>query len=108
VQNWLNFTDKNITVTRLGPTGRIGLEDSLMNSQNVGSAILAERAELQTQAARGVGGVVPNATPEEMGLDDLVDYQPVPPRRIARIVVRYERAGRGKPLPYFIEEVSPE
>ena len=76
-----------------------------MNSQNVGSAIPAEKVQFETQTARDVDGVIPTATAEEMGLDDLVNYQPVPPRTVTRIVVRYERAGRGSPLPYFIDEV---
>jgi hypothetical protein len=79
-----------------------------MNSQDVGSATLAEKTEFEAQAARDVDHAIPDGPAGEIGLDDLVDYQPVPPRRVAPIVVRYQRVGRGRALPYFINEVSRE
>jgi hypothetical protein len=79
-----------------------------MNSQNVDSVTVVEKTEFESSTARAVDGVGSNSAAEEIGLDDLLGYQPVPPRRVARIVVRYQRVGRGRPLPYLIDEVSPE
>jgi hypothetical protein len=44
---------------------------------------------------------MPNEVPnQEVGLDELVDYKPVPARRVVRVTTRYQRQGRGRPLPY--------
>jgi hypothetical protein len=79
-----------------------------MKSHNVGSNILPEKTELEIMPARQADGVPANGITEEVCLDDLLDYQPVPPRRVTRIAVRYQRRGRGLPLPYFLDEVSQE
>ncbi|MFI5458513.1 MAG: hypothetical protein ACHRXM_24030 [Isosphaerales bacterium] len=75
-----------------------------MSSQNAGSTILGEQTQSETIPERAANGAPTNATTEELDLDDLLDYQPVPPRRVTRISVRYRRLGRGRPLPYFLDE----
>ncbi len=37
-----------------------------------------------------------------------IQYQSVPPRRSARVCVRYRAAGRGRPLPYFLNREADE
>ncbi len=36
-----------------------------------------------------------------------ITYTPVPPRRSLAVTVRYQMRGRGKPLPYPIEDDEP-
>jgi len=75
-----------------------------MSSQHDGSTILGEQAQSETIQERGASGAPTDATSEELDVDDLLDYQPVPPRRVTRISVRYRRLGRGRPLPYLLDE----
>jgi hypothetical protein len=76
-----------------------------MNSQNVDSTTLDERSKAQNMPERGVNRApTDSATDEECDLDDLLAYQPVPPRRIVTISVHYRRLGRGRPLPYLLDE----
>jgi hypothetical protein len=79
-----------------------------MRSQNVGSAILAENTESENMPAGAAEGVPTEGTTEELGIDELLDYEPVPPRLVTRISLRYQRPGRGRPLPYLLDEVGPE
>jgi len=75
-----------------------------MNSQNVGPTILGEQTQSETIQERGPDCAPTDDTTEELDLDDLLDYQPVPPRRVTRISVHYRRLGRGRPLPYLVDE----
>ena len=45
---------------------------------------------------------------EEFDLDELVDYKPVPPRHVVSITVEYRQIGRGRPLPYILDEDGDE
>ena len=80
-----------------------------MNSQNVDSVTQDGRSNAQTMPERGVNGApTGGTTDEEWDLDDLLVYQPVPPRRIVTISVQYRRLGRGRPLPYLRDEDGEE
>jgi hypothetical protein len=37
-------------------------------------------------------------------LEELLDYWPVPPRRVVTISGQYQHLGRGRSLPYELEE----
>jgi hypothetical protein len=80
-------------------------EDLLMNFRNVRSNKLAEKPEATTMPAWETDAV-PSEETEERGLDDLLAYQPVPPRRVTPISVRYLLQGRGRPLPYTLDEAG--
>lgn len=41
---------------------------------------------------------------EAANLDDLLIYQPVPPRRVMRIAIESRSPDRGRPLPYVLDE----
>jgi hypothetical protein len=82
-------------------------EDFLMNSQNIRSIKMAEKTEAVTKPSRGADAV-PGEETEELVLDDLLAYQPVPPRRVTRISVQYHLQGRGRPLPYSLNEAGQE
>jgi hypothetical protein len=41
---------------------------------------------------------------DELDLDELRDYQPVPPRQSHTVLVRLRQGGRLKPLPYPLDE----
>jgi hypothetical protein len=86
----------------------MGSEDLLMNSRNVGSTIPGEQTQSETIQQRGAHGAPTDDKTEELDLDDLLDYQPVPPRRVTRISVQYRRLGRGRPLPYRLDEDDEE
>ncbi len=82
-------------------------EDRLMNSQNARSIIAAEKTVAVAMVARG-SDAVPIEETAEPPLDELLAYEPVPPRRVMRISVRYHLQGRGEPLPYFLGEAERE
>jgi len=75
-----------------------------MSSQNAGYTILGEQTQSETIQERGANGAPTDGITEESDLEDLLDYQPVPPRRVTRNSVRYRRLGRGRPLPYLLDE----
>jgi hypothetical protein len=74
-----------------------------MHSQNLDSKIRAEPADSQPLPAQAANGAPGDCTTEESDLGDLLDYQPVPPRRVVTISVRYRHLGRGRPLPFRTE-----
>jgi hypothetical protein len=76
-----------------------------MNFRNVRSNKLAEKPEATATPAWETDAV-PSEETEELGLDDLLAYHPVPPRRVTRISVRYLLQGRGRPLPYTLDEAG--
>ena len=75
-----------------------------MHSQNLDRKSLAEPDEPQLLPAQAANGAPCDGTIEESHLDDLLEYQPVPPRRVVTISVRYQHLGRGRPLPYRVED----
>ncbi len=75
-----------------------------MHSQNLNTNILDELAEPPTVPTEGANGARANGVTEEAELDDLLDYKNVPPRRVVTISVQYRRLGRGRPLPYTVED----
>jgi hypothetical protein len=80
-----------------------------MSPENVDSTTLYERSKARTIPESEVNGAPPDgAADEERDLDDLLAYQPVPPRRIVTISVRYRPLGRGRPLPYVLDEDGEE
>jgi hypothetical protein len=79
-----------------------------VNSQNVGAIVVAEKSEPASANARGEHDMPTEAPIQELGIDELLDYKPVPPRRVVRTYARYRRQGRGRPLPYLLDEAGPE
>ena len=75
-----------------------------MHSQSLDTHILAEPVDSQAAPAQCADGAPSDSTTEESNLDDLLNYQPVPPRRVVTISVRYRHLGRGRPLPYQLED----
>jgi hypothetical protein len=75
-----------------------------MHSQNLDTNTLVESADPQTVPARGANGAPLDSTTEDSDLDELLDYQSVPPRRIVNISVQYRHLGRGRPLPFVLED----
>jgi hypothetical protein len=78
-----------------------------MNSQIVGAVVVAEKSN-ETVKAAGDQCIPTEAPIQNLGLDELLDYKPVPPRRVVRINARYQRQGRGRPLPYLLDEAGDE
>ena len=80
-----------------------------MSPENMDSTALCERSKTRTIPEGEVHGAPPDgATDEEWDLDDLLAYRPVPPRRIVTISVHYRQLGRGRPLPYMLDEDGEE
>lgn len=53
-------------------------------------------------------GVVPCQPEDELLEDEDYNYNPVPPRRVVTYKVRIKVIGRGKPLPYPLDEEDEE
>jgi hypothetical protein len=87
---------------------RMHREDVAMNSQNADSIAGDEQTIIQMMPVNAADGALISGTIEERGVDELVDYGPVPPRRIITISVRYRNLGRGRPLLYPLEEETEE
>ncbi len=85
----------------------VSLRDLLLWFQN-GSIVVAEKSEPASANARGDDDMPTEATIQELGVDELLDYKPVPPRRVVRTYAQYRRQGRGQPLPYLLDEAGPE
>jgi hypothetical protein len=79
-----------------------------MKSRNVDSSILGDQTKTQTAPERETNGDPADSAAAEFDLDDLVDYEPVPPRRVVSITIQYRQIGRGRPLPYILDEDSKE
>jgi hypothetical protein len=78
-----------------------------MNSQIVSAVVVAENSNETVKA--GGDQCIPTETPiQNLGLDELLDYKPVPPRRVVSINARYRRQGRCRPLPYLLDEAGCE
>jgi hypothetical protein len=48
-------------------------------------------------------GVLPDQPAEDAEAEE-IQYNPIPPRRVITISVQYVLQGRGKPLPYELDE----
>jgi len=79
-----------------------------MKSRKVDSSTLDDQTKTQTAPERETNGDHADGAAEEFDLDDLVDYEPVPPRRVVSITNQYRRIGRGRPLPYILDEDGEE
>jgi hypothetical protein len=75
-----------------------------MHSPNLDTDILAEPADPQAVPAQGAGGAPVEAATQKSYLDELLEYQPVPPRRVVAFSIPYQHLGRGRPLPYLLED----
>ena len=75
-----------------------------MNSQNVDSIIGDEQIKPLMMPAQGANVGPADIITEEWDLNELIDYMPVPPRRVLTTSVRYRHLGRGRPLPYPLPE----
>jgi hypothetical protein len=75
-----------------------------MHSQNLDTNTLDEPADPQTMQDQGAHGAPVGGMTEESDLDDLLDYKHVPPRRVVTISVQSRHIGRGRPLPYSVED----
>jgi hypothetical protein len=77
-----------------------------MQSQNLDANVLAEPVDPQAVPAQCADGALSpsDSTTEESNLDDLLNDQPVPPRRVVTISVQYRHLGRGRALPYQLED----
>jgi hypothetical protein len=77
-----------------------------MQSQNLDANVLAEPGDPRPVPAQCADGAPSpsDSTTEESNLDDLLNYQPVPPRRVVTISVQYRHLGRGRPLLYQLED----
>jgi len=84
------------------------LEDLAMESRKVDSTAVDHQTNPQAAPARRTNGDGVDGQAEESNVDDLVNYQPVPPRRVMRISVESRRLGRGRPLPYALDEDGEE
>ena len=73
-----------------------------MKSQNVGAIVVAEKSEPASANAPGDHDMPTEAPMQELGVDELLDYKPVPPRRVVQTYARYRRQGRGRPLRFAI------
>ena len=79
-----------------------------MNPQNDDTTVIAEKCEPETVNVRAGFGMLTEGPNEEAGLDELVDFKPVPLRRVVRMTTRYQRQGRGRPLSYLLNEAGSE
>jgi hypothetical protein len=75
-----------------------------MHSRNLDTSILDEPANPPSVPIEGANGAPVDGMTEESELDDLLDYEHVPPRRVVTISVQYRYLGRGQPLPYPVED----
>jgi hypothetical protein len=75
-----------------------------MSAPHVDTPILAEPGDPRTVPAQGANGAPVDAAAEESDLDELLNYQPVPPRRAVTLSVQYRHLGRGRPLPYSLKD----
>ncbi len=79
-----------------------------MKSRNVDSTALDDQTKTQTAPERETKGDRADGAAEGSDLDDLVDYKPVPRRRMVSISIQYRQIGRGRPLPYILDEGGEE
>lgn len=78
-----------------------------MKSHDVGTKAPGTQTEPQTAPA-APNGEAASGLADELNLDDLIDYEPVPPRRVVTISIQYRWLGRGTPRPYVLDEDSAE
>ena len=57
----------------------------------------------QPCSAPPVTAATPDLDTEDLADDDF-QYNPIPPRRVVTILIRYELQGPGQPLPYDLDE----
>ena len=79
-----------------------------MESRKVDSTAVDDQTNSQAAPGRRTNGDGVDGQAEESNVDDLVNYQSVPPRRVMRISVESRRLGRGRPLPYALDEDGEE
>ncbi len=72
------------------------------------SNILDEPTRIRSIPERGIEGIPHETRIEDVELEELLNYQPVPPRRVVTMAVPYRQVGRGRPLPYHLEEDGAE
>jgi hypothetical protein len=84
------------------------LEDLAMESRKVDPTAVDHQTNPQAAPGRRTNGDGVDGQAEESNVDDLVNYQTVPPRRVMRISVESRRLGRGRPLPYALDEDGEE
>jgi hypothetical protein len=94
----------NPTRIRSGVAGRMSWEDLLMNAQTVDSTALDEPTRIRSLPERGTNGNSHDGGIDEAEREELLNYRPVPPRRVVTMPVQYRQLGRGRPLPYHLEE----
>jgi hypothetical protein len=75
-----------------------------MHSQNLDTSGLDALVDPQAVPTEGANGAPADGVTEESDLDELLDYKHVPPRRVVTISVQYRYLGRGRPLPYLVED----
>jgi hypothetical protein len=97
-----------ITRYAYGPVGRMGFGESWHALTESWLRHPGREYRIRKHARGAAEGVPTEGTTEELGIDELLDYEPVPPRLVTRISLRYQRLGRGRPLPYLLDEVGPE
>jgi hypothetical protein len=79
-----------------------------MKSQDVNSTALGSQIDPQTAPLLRQTGEGTFETAEEANLNELADYVAVPPRRAVSISIQYRKLGRGRPLPYILDEDGAE
>lgn len=77
-----------------------------MNSQPINSA-LDERVLPEVASEAGHNGSPPENRSQEAETEGL-NYEPVSPRTVVTVSVRYRFCGRGRPLPYPLDEGNGE
>ena len=103
----IRLTDRSTLVLSCR-VGKMRLEDLAMESRKVDSTAVDHQTNPQAAPGRRTNGDGVDGQAEESNVDDLVIYQPVPPRRVMRISVESRRLGRGRPLPYALDEDGEE
>jgi hypothetical protein len=79
-----------------------------MSVQNVNSTSLDKTPPFQSLPDHGTPDAAGEGRTKQGDLDELLDYQPVPPRHVVTTLMRYRQVGRGRPLPYHLEEDGAE
>lgn len=91
------------TITKLPPTHRnLSPPKPLILDSNTSSQLQSPEGQIINELLQKITSIKDYL--ESLPVNNEIDYKPVPPKRLERVIMRAKYKGRGKPLPYPLDE----